>query len=261
MKDLRIYGNKPFTVAVIHGGPGAPGEMAPVARELSTISGVLEPLQKALTIKGQVSELKTILVEHGALPITLIGFSWGSLLSFIFTAQHPSLVKKLVLVSSGVYEDKYATNITVTRLLRLTDVERAKVISLMETLDNPSVKDKNAPFARLGELIFKADSYDPLPDDSEVLAHQYERYQSVWGQALELRKSGELLKMGQKISCPVLAIHGDYDPHPFPGVRDPLSRTLQDFRFILLQQCGHYPWLERHAKDKFYRILKKEIGV
>ncbi len=261
MKDLRIYGNKPFTVAVIHGGPGAPGEMAPVARELSTISGVLEPFQEALTIKGQVSELKTILVEHGALPITLIGFSWGSLLSFIFTAQNPALVKKLILVSSGVYEDKYAANITVTRLLRLTDAEKAKVLSLMETLDNPSVKDKNAPFARLGELIFKADSYDPLPDDSKALAHQYELYQNVWGQALELRKSGELLKMGQKISCPVLAIHGDYDPHPFLGVRDPLSRTLQDFRFILLPKCGHYPWLERHAKDKFYCILKREIGA
>ncbi|MHA2061833.1 MAG: alpha/beta fold hydrolase, partial [Candidatus Sifarchaeia archaeon] len=37
MKNLRIYGNKPFNIAVLHGGPGAPGEMAPVARELSSV--------------------------------------------------------------------------------------------------------------------------------------------------------------------------------------------------------------------------------
>ena len=33
MKNLKVYGNAPFNVAVIHGGPGAPGEMAPVARD------------------------------------------------------------------------------------------------------------------------------------------------------------------------------------------------------------------------------------
>ncbi|MGA9187011.1 MAG: hypothetical protein WB014_00230 [Methanosarcina sp.] len=43
MKSLRKYGNLPFTVAVIHGGPGAPGEMAPVARELASCRGVLDP--------------------------------------------------------------------------------------------------------------------------------------------------------------------------------------------------------------------------
>jgi pimeloyl-ACP methyl ester carboxylesterase len=261
MKDLRIYGGRPFTVAVIHGGPGAPGEMAPVARELATISSVLEPLQKALTIEGQVSELKAILVAYGTLPITLIGFSWGSLLSYIFTAQNPALVKKLILVSSGVYQDKYAENITSTRLMRLADAERERVLSLMNVLDNPSIKDKNTPFARLGGLIFKADSYSPLPHDNEVLEYQHDIYENVWGQAVALRKSGELLKMGQKINCPVLAIHGDYDPHPFSGVSDPLSRTLTDFRFILLPKCGHYPWLERDAKARFYRILKKEIAA
>lgn len=259
MKDLRIYGDRPFTVAVVHGGPGAPGEMAPVARELATINGVLEPLQKALTIEGQVSELKAILVEHGVLPITLIGFSWGSLLSYIFTAQNPMLVKKLILVSSGVYQEKYAANITSTRLMRLTDAERGEALRLMENLGSPSIKDKNTFFTRLGGLIFKADSYSPLPHDNEVLEYQHDIYENVWGQAVALRTSGELLKMGQKINCPVLAIHGDYDPHPFSGVSNPLSHTLPDFRFVLLPKCGHYPWLERDAKARFYRILKKEI--
>src|ERR1051326_1805009 len=101
MNNLRTYGKKPYQVAVIHGGPGAPGEMAPVARELSALYGVLEPLQTMTTVDGQVEELAAVLKEHGDLPITLVGYSWGAMLSYIFTSRYPSFVKKLILVSSG----------------------------------------------------------------------------------------------------------------------------------------------------------------
>ncbi|MGA3094252.1 MAG: alpha/beta hydrolase, partial [Dehalococcoidales bacterium] len=39
MMNLRKHGNAPFGVAVIHGGPGAPGEMAPVAKEMAKTRG------------------------------------------------------------------------------------------------------------------------------------------------------------------------------------------------------------------------------
>lgn len=78
MENLRRYGNQPFNTVVLHGGPGAPGEMAPVARELSSLRGVLEPLQTASSIEGQIQELHTVLKENGDLPVTLIGWSWGA---------------------------------------------------------------------------------------------------------------------------------------------------------------------------------------
>ena len=59
MQNLRTYGKAPLTAAVIHGGPGAGGEMAPVARKLAYDYGVLEPIQTATTLEGQVQELVT----------------------------------------------------------------------------------------------------------------------------------------------------------------------------------------------------------
>ena len=156
IKNLRIYGNKPFNVAVIHGGPGAPGEMAPVARELSSVRGVLEPLQTATFLEGQVQELHAVLKENGDLPVTLIGWSWGAMLSFIFAAQYPSFVIKLILIGSGAYEEKYAINIMETRLSRLGEEERAEALSLMETLDDPAIGDKNTFMARLGKSRLKS---------------------------------------------------------------------------------------------------------
>jgi len=57
----------------------------------------------------------------------------------------------------------------------------------------------------------------------------------------------------------VVAIHGDYDPHPAEGVQKPLNDLLKNFCFIMLKGCGHKPWVEREIKEPFFRILKKEL--
>jgi pimeloyl-ACP methyl ester carboxylesterase len=260
MRNVRKYGTAPFTVAVIHGGPGAPGEMAPVARELAYGWGVLEPLQTAPSLDGQVHELQTVVHNNGDLPLTVIGWSWGAWLGFILAARYPELVKKLILIGSGPFEDNYAVNIMKTRFRRLSEAERAEARSLMAILNDPAMADKNTPMARLGTLLAKADAYDPLPpDSSELLECQYDIHQRVWAQADALRRSGQLLEFGKKIHCPVVAIHGDYDPHPSEGIKEPLSRVLKDFRFVLLENCGHCPWIERNARDRFYDYLKNEV--
>ena len=78
-------------------------------------------------------------------------------------------------------------------------------------------------------------------------------------ESAELRKSGKLLSLGKDVKCPVVAIHGDYDPHPAKGVKQPLNSVLRDFKFILIEKCGHKPWMEQFAKNKFYKILKEEL--
>lgn len=259
MNNLRKYGLKPFHIAVIHGGPGAQGEMAPVARELSSSMDVLEPLQTASSIEGQVEELKYVLENCGDPPLILVGFSWGAWLSYIVTAYHPLLIKKLILISSGPFEDKYVAKIMETRLGRLGVDEKKEALSLLSALNSNDLNGNG--FARFGELMSKADSYDSLHREPELLEGSPDVYRAVWGQAVKLRSSGKLLQLGGRIQCPVVAIHGDYDPHPGEGVKDPLSRVIKDFRFVLLEQCGHYPWLERNAKNNFYTTLRREIGL
>jgi pimeloyl-ACP methyl ester carboxylesterase len=259
MNNCRTWGKAPYTVAVIHGGPGAAGEMAPVAREISRSYGVIEPFQTGHTLIGQVTELKKVLADRGDLPVTLIGHSWGAILGFIVTAKNPALVKKLILVSSGVFDDTFAAGIMSTRSDRLSQEDRRVLDSLVTKLNDPGNRDKNRIFAELGTIIDTADSRDPLLHTSEVVEYCYAIYQNVWKQAKELRTSGELVALGTHIRCPVVAIHGDYDPHPAEGVKIPLSRVIKNFRFILLENCGHRPWLERYAKNRFYEILNEEL--
>ncbi|MBL8676169.1 MAG: alpha/beta hydrolase [Alphaproteobacteria bacterium] len=259
MLNFRKYGRQPYEIAVIHGGPGGAGEMAPVAVELSKDHSVLEPLQTNLSFVGQLEELKAILTENAQLPVTLIGHSYGSLLSFVFAGRHPTLIKKLILLSSAVFEEQYALEIMSTRLKRLEEKERKKAEDLLAKSHDLQLKNKDEIFSQIEELISQTDSYDPLSCDNEHLETSYEIYEKVWKEVHALRLTGELLGYGKTINCRVVAIHGDYDPRPYEGIQIPLAHTLKDFKFILLEKCAHYPWLERQAKDRFYEILEREI--
>ncbi|MGD8968682.1 MAG: alpha/beta hydrolase [Anaerolineae bacterium] len=262
MDNVRTYGKPPFGVAVIHGGPGAGGEMAPVARELAPGRGVLEPIQTATSLDGQVEELRRILEMHGDPPVALIGHSWGAWLSFIVAARYPGLVKKLILVGSGPYEERYVAELREARLSRLSKDDRAEFEAIVKALNCPPTEEKDVLLARLGALATKADAYDPVAGEarqSDLVGARGDIFQGVWQDAVQLRRSGELLELGRRVRCPVIAIHGDYDPHPAEGVEKPLASVLGCFRFILLQNCGHQPWAERQARDPFYRVLEEEL--
>jgi len=262
MDDLRRYGNPPYSVAVIHGGPGAQGEMAPVAQELSSRRGVLEPLQTEMSVQGQVEELKAALEMAGDLPATLIGFSWGAWLGFIFAATYPKMVKKLVLIGGGPFEEKYASRIAETRFSRLSEEVRGKaesIVRILESSDDVGAIEKNTALAQMGALFSKTDAYDPVACEPVGLELQADVFQAVWKEAAGLRRIGKLQELGKRIECPVVAIHGDFDPHPAEGVSRPLSAVLKSFRFILLESCGHSPWTERMAKETFYEILEEEL--
>ena len=261
MKNVRFYGSKPYKAAVVHGGPGVPGYMWSVAKELGTVGGTLEPLQTKYSLEGQVKELHDVFHGNAEIPVILIGHSWGAMLCFIVAARYPALVKKLILVASGPFEAKYAEGITPERLNRLSEAERIEFLKAVDIINDPAAPGKDKALSRLGDLSAKADAYAPLPPekDPEPLEVSEEINRLVWAEAQKMRISGELLEMGRKIKCPVVAIHGDYDPHLAEGVREPLRRVVKDFRFILLEKCGHEPWTEMYARDSFYKILKNEI--
>jgi len=198
-------------------------------------------------------------VEQGKVPVTLVGFSWGAFLSWFVAARYPALVKKLILIGCPPFEEQYASTITKTRLTRLKQKDQAEAKALIDQLDKPETPNKNVLLARLGCLLTRADAFDPTNSEDEAFHSQYEIFRGVWDEAAELRRTQIILQMAKSIRCPVLAIHGNWDPHPAEGVTDPLSKELTDFRFVLLDKCGHRPWAERNASENFYKVLVEEI--
>jgi pimeloyl-ACP methyl ester carboxylesterase len=258
MKKIRKYGNKPFKIGLLHGGPGAAGELKPVAEYLGNEFGVLELLQTEKSIEGQLNELFDQLESEADFPVTLVGYSWGAWLAFIFTSLHSNLIGKLILVSSGAFESKYNNDLTSLRFSRLEQDDRIEAEILLLKIKGGNTE--NFTLKRFGELMNLADSYDSFPINKNFLEIDIQIFQSVWPEASKLRETGELIAFANNIVCPVVAIHGDFDSHPLVGVEKPLSERLKNFKMIKLKNCGHTPWNERLARDVFYATLIKEIS-
>lgn len=259
MNKYRVYGSKPYNVIIVHGGPGAPGEVAPVCRKLSEFFGVIEPFQSKHTIDEQLGELYEILTNNVQIPAILVGYSWGAWLTYIFTSKYPELVKKLVLLSSGPFEHSYVEQMNNTRQKRLAPDDRLLLDNLINELNSGNCVEKKEIFGQFGKIMSKTDLFSPMQSSNEILEFQPEIFDSIMGEAIKLRINGTLLNCGKNITCPVISIHGDYDPHPYDGVYAPLKKILPDFKFILLEKCGHTPWIEKYAYEDFFKVLIKEI--
>lgn len=256
---INKHGNPPFRVVLIHGGPGASGELTPLATELYKYISILEPFQTKSSIEDLISELDDQISHNAETPVILVGHSWGAWLSFLYASRFNEKVKKLILISSGPFDPGYAVDIINARIQRLSENNRKNLFRWIERLNEPDEKNKNELFREVGELIYMADSFNPIPRENPDIKYDYDMYLRVWNEAQEWRKSGELLNAASSINCPVVAIHGDYDPHPADGVKEPLAARIKEFKFHLIRNCGHHPWEEKYTRDEFLSILTDYI--
>ena len=246
MIHCREYGNPPYNIIAVHGGPGAPGSCAGICRGLADDFGVLEYLQSKNTIKDLMDELLDIISAYQRKRVVLIGHSWGAWLSFIFASTHPQYVSKLILVGSGLFDAAYYPQLMEARNIKIMPDEQ-KEDGIRANLYRPNME-------------YNPDHYCLLPDIPEdMIAFHESQFHSLMGEMMPMRESGELLNRADKIECPVIAIHGKNDPHAVEGVQVPLENRLSDFRMYVLEKCGHDPWKEYYAKDRFFEILRENF--
>ena len=256
----RRHGRPPYRTVLVHGGPGAPGSLAPVARVLARHQGVLEPWQTARTVAGQVEELSRQVERWATTPVALVGHSWGAWLSVLLAADHPELVQRLVLIGAGPFRARDAHEVGERRTRRLTGDEREEVQELERRLVDPNQHATASTLRRLERLTERTDSYRLVPHRSSAPAPDVRTFREVWADAARIRQSGALLRSLHRVQAPVLVLHGADDPHPVEGVVVPLRRAGVHVRVVVLDRCGHYPWWERYARDAFFGRLRAEVA-
>jgi pimeloyl-ACP methyl ester carboxylesterase len=261
---VRTYGLGRPTVVVLHGGPGAPGSAAGLARGLSQYFHVIEPMQRrsggpVLTVNQHAADLAGVCPSKSV----IVGWSWGAMLALSFAARYPEKAAALVLVGCGTYDAKTRSLIEPTVLGRLSAAEKERRQFLLNALKTaPGGEERDKLLAEWGSIEDKASSYDASFDGdqtAQTLPVDAAGHYETWADVLRLQTEGIEPRIFAGIRIPVLMVHGDTDSHPGARTAGLLKRYMPRLNYIEIARCGHEPWRERHASEPFFDILSRWI--
>jgi pimeloyl-ACP methyl ester carboxylesterase len=268
--EVRTHATGGPLVVALHGGPGAVGSMRQLAEDLSDEFAVLEPLQRQnanvpLTVETHVADLAQIVPA----PAAIIGHSWGAMLALSFASTCPSLVHKIALIGCGTYDA--ASRATYTRVLR----ERLGPDGRRDYDDlnrQSSTARDAAELDRLRRaravLSMRAQAVDPIDfgDGDEAGPDPLGGWddwrgdalgaEQTWADVLRLQAEEVEPQRFSAITVPVLMLHGHQDPHPGRATAETLRAHIRQLDYVEFQDCGHTPWAERKARDRFLEELR-----
>jgi pimeloyl-ACP methyl ester carboxylesterase len=266
MIDVRQYGDpRDPTVVLLHGGPGAQGSIASLARAIADRFHVLEPLQRRggatpLSVDLHVHDLHDVIKHHEVGSVRLVGHSWGAMLALTYAARHPRHVGRVVLISCGTFDvlsrDAYQQNMQTCGDAHA----RERLASLLAQLAaEPRAAERDALLSQIGHRSLQMQSVDIDPDTFDRLEGDEQGHRETWADALRLQREGRQPAEFARITAPVTMLHGADDPHPGPLIRDSLQGCISNLTYVEFADCGHVPWLERRARALFLQTLDQVL--
>jgi pimeloyl-ACP methyl ester carboxylesterase len=172
------------------------------------------------------------------------------MLALALAATYPGSVSGLVLVGCGTFDSSSRVQLERTLRERVTPAIADRL-----RLASSRIADADVRLCVTARLLEPLYSCELSPHRDETLCYDSRGQREAWRDMLALQRNGTYPAAFARITEPVLMIHGDADPHPGPMIRDGLLPVLPQLEYVQLSRCGHYPWLERYARDEFFTAL------
>jgi pimeloyl-ACP methyl ester carboxylesterase len=182
------------------------------------------------TLSMYAEQLRSVAARIGGAPVDVVGFSMGALVAQRFAADHPSLVRRLVLVS-GVFD-------------RTAD-ERAAIVARVAEVRSGNYADSIEPaIERWFTPAFAADHPDTVQAVRQrMLANEVRSYANAY----EVFATGdeELVPLAPRIAAPTLVVTGADDQRSTPAMTKRLAAALPNGRAAVLPGVRHLLPLEQ----------------
>jgi len=253
---VRRYGKAGPLVLVLHGGPAAVGDVAPVAKGISGSFHAVEPWQSGsggvpLTVARHIADLHELATGlSGDSPLAIVGHSWGAMLALCYAAEHPSKAGPIVLVGCGTFDQAARSRMQATIEERMDHDLRDKLRRTSTESTDP--RDRFMQTFKLTRHLFDFDPIDPCPEKEGSEPFDIVAHEETWNDMVRLQADGIYPSLFEAIESPVLMLHGQYDPHPGKMIRDSLIRYLPQLEYHEWERCGHSPWIEKSAREVFF---------
>jgi pimeloyl-ACP methyl ester carboxylesterase len=252
----RGVGEGPPTL-LLHGGPGMGAEyLVSLVEELDgLIDGVL-PQQRGLepsTLSGprdvetHVDDTIAVLDHLGWERAWLMGHAWGGHLAMHIAVAHPDRVAGLIAIGTlgANAPDGGMGELNGTLVDRLTPDERAALDPLLareaEGDDDPTL------MAQILMTLWPSYSYihgNVLPPVTLRLERPLDDGGDTMPSVAAHFQAGTLERGLPSLDLPTLFLHGEGDPLPASGSTGSAA-LIKGARVQLIEETGHFPWIER----------------
>ena len=258
-------------IVLLSGGPGFSSDyMKPIAEHLKprykavlfdqrgTGRSLIETYDaKTMAHDKLVADLEALRRALKVEKLTIVGHSWGGILSMLYARAHPDHVQALVLIDAGGPTTQSVAKFTANHTARMTDEDNAK---LAEWYGKIGTEHKRAILE-----ITKARTPPYFHDRAKALefasALNEDSFndKAFWAIVGQIDAKFDLRPGLENVKAPVLVIHGKSDPLE---TAEEVHATFPGSRLELIENAGHFPWAEQpkavwRVLDDFLRKVVK----
>src|SRR5262245_49577802 len=188
--------------------------------------------------------------------LTLVGHSWGGMFAMAYAARYPDRVQSLVLVGPGGPTLEFMRNFSLGIEARLSDEDRRER-AYWEDRERVTENRRRAELKQV-MAVMPAYFHDREKARAFVADARDEHYENRVFELMmdDLQATGYDLRPAlRSVRSPTLVVQGVQDPIATAEiVRDAIPGS----RLELIDQCGHFPWLEQ--PEKFYPMVESFLG-
>lgn len=255
----QLFGNG-IPVLIINGGPGFSSEgFLPVAKKFEELGcqsilfdqrgtgkSVLPFLnQSALSMDLMCKDIEAIRKDMGIEKWIVFGHSFGGMLANYYATKHPNQILAMIQSSSGGVDLRLLENAQSNLYSKLTEAE---VDSLNYWQGRYRETNSNTDRLKYNQFMAKAYVYDKRNEPiiaERLMQGDLNVNGMVWSNLIAM---GFDCKEGlSTFNKPTLIIQGKNDIiDERLAIR--ADSVIQNSKLVLLDQCGHYGWLDREEK-------------
>lgn len=217
-----------------------------------------------VTMESELEDLERLRHHLELDEVAVLGHSWGGLLAMEYAAQHPSHVSHLILMNCAA-----ASHDDLLRVREHRKSAEPAALAVMREISATYAYIMGDPGAEalfyhahfgatlgrrelLESLVARLRAHFTPEDILKARAIEDRLYDQTW------RRPGyDVIPRLAPIHVPTLVIHGDRDLIPVACARR-IAEGLPGACFVLLEDCGHFAYLERPAET--FDAIEKFLG-
>ncbi|HKL17889.1 MAG TPA: alpha/beta fold hydrolase [Halalkalibaculum sp.] len=200
-----------------------------------------------ISLNAFIEDIEALRKELNFGKVHILGHSWGGLLAMKYAIRYPDHVIKLMLINSMAPTSKLwqkEVAVLASSSSRADSLQRQKIMQSRNFREN-----KPQAIEKLLELSFKNQFYDP--ENAALLdlfvPEDYMKRSRLFGNLMPYLSSYDLTDELRKLNIPTLIMYGRAEPAA--DISGPvLNRLITNATFTLIDESGHFPFIEQPMK-------------